>query len=576
MKRYALRVGEPLAIDSAAIRHDADGFYLMMGDGPAPENETRGEVTIVNVRGALTQFRGDGGDSYEAIQERVAAAFDADPKPTSVLLRISSPGGVVAGLNECVFSLQRMSKAAKIPLVCFVDELAASAAFALACACSERLTPPSGIVGSIGVISTMVSVAARDKSDGIEFRLITSGKRKADGHLHAPLSDDAEKAERARNEDLAAQFFDLASKALKLPAKTLAGYEAAIFLGKKAKKAGLVDDIMSLDAALFGLGATEIPSGTTPAPNEGNITDRRAKDDAMRKVLDAARSTRSVTKEGVAMAVKLSALIRTTEAAIAAEADPRKKTSLLAKLAAFSVAKAEMDDDDDDDDDKKDKDDGEGDDESKSAKHAENARKMKAKAKALEHRAKASEHKMRAAESEEEAKKCEEEAKGESDGDEEEKASASPAVSAALAEAAGGGGALGVAMAELAREVGELKASKDAEARAALIAKAKPFVPPHMLAAIKGLGLPDLKAFVATATKGEPMVMTSEDQLVRPRSADPTSEASLPIERRTAIDLALLSAPMEKKEALRAALVAQHLKDHNEHLKALNGGSVRY
>ncbi len=71
MKRYSLRVREPLAIDPSEIRHDEAGFYLTLGDGPAPENETRGSVTIVKVRGALCQYKGDGGDSYEGIVERV-------------------------------------------------------------------------------------------------------------------------------------------------------------------------------------------------------------------------------------------------------------------------------------------------------------------------------------------------------------------------------------------------------------------------------------------------------------------------------------------------------------------------
>ena len=158
MNRYALRTGEALAISADAIHRDADGFFLLLG-GSAPENETRGSVTIVNIRGALQQFEGPGGDSYESIVKRVGSAFESDPKPSAVVLRISSPGGVVAGLNECVKKLQRMSKGAKIPLIAYADELAASAAYAMCCACSEILLPPSGIVGSIGVISTMISVA---------------------------------------------------------------------------------------------------------------------------------------------------------------------------------------------------------------------------------------------------------------------------------------------------------------------------------------------------------------------------------------------------------------------------------
>ena len=191
--RYALRTGECMAISADAIRRDADGFFIVMGGEPPP-NEKRGTVGIVSVRGALQQYASPCGDSYEAIGCRVAQALCADPVPTVVVLRICSPGGVVAGLNECVLRLQRMSKDSKIPIITYADELAASAGYALCCAGSKILAPPSAVVGSVGVISTMVSVAARDVKEGYEFRILTSGKRKADGHLHVPISEDGELA----------------------------------------------------------------------------------------------------------------------------------------------------------------------------------------------------------------------------------------------------------------------------------------------------------------------------------------------------------------------------------------------
>jgi signal peptide peptidase SppA len=438
MIRYALRAGEHLAISSDAIRRDADGFFIV-GEA-VPENESRGSVIMVNVRGALLQFKSWGGDSYEAISERVAQAFAADPKPSAVVLRISSPGGAVAGLNECVLRLQRMSKAAKIPLIAYADELAASAAYALCCACSEVLAPPSGIVGSIGVISQMISIAKHDQQEGIEFRIITTGKRKADGHIHMPISDDAVRAETERNEEMGAQFFALAGKARKLPPAKLQSLQAAIYMASKARKLGLIDDVIGLDEALYGLDTSEVSAESPPAPNEGNITDRRATPTAknatnakiVAKSLDNFAHPMSPHRNtGVPMPVKLDALIKRTEAAISAETDPKKLRSLQASLAAFAATKAEMDDDDGDDD--KGGDDDEGDDESKSKKAAAAAHKAKKMAEAAKHKAKMAEHKQKAAEYEEAAKKCEEEASGgEEEGEEEEARLRSRPASAAV------------------------------------------------------------------------------------------------------------------------------------------------
>lgn len=280
--RYALRTGEHLAVSADAIRRDADGFFLVLG-GEAPPNEKRGTVAVVNVRGALQQFCSPFGDSYEAIVNRTKEAMCGDPTPSVCLHRISSPGGVVAGLNECVLQLQRMSREYGVEIVAVVDELAASAAYALCCAARRVVAPPSAIVGSVGVISTMVSLAARDAQEGVEFRIITSGKRKADGHLHAPITEDAVRAETARNAQLAQQFFQLASKARGVPAKKLEGLQAAIYLGREALRVGLIDEVVGFEDAVLGLDRSEISGPDRAAPNEGNVTDRRMRQRALDK-----------------------------------------------------------------------------------------------------------------------------------------------------------------------------------------------------------------------------------------------------------------------------------------------------
>lgn len=277
--RYALRTGEHLAVSADAIRRDADGFFLVTGGEP-PANETRGTVAIVNIRGSLQQFRSEYGDSYEAICARTGEAMAQDPKPSVVAHRISSPGGVVAGLNECVLRLQRMSNESGIEIVSIVDELAASAAYALCCAARRVLAPPSAIVGSVGVISTMVSVAARDEQEGYDFRIITSGRRKADGHLHVQISDDAVRAETRRNDELAAQFFALAGKARRMKPAKLEGLQAAIYLGREALRVGLIDEVVGFEDAILGLDRSEISGSPKPAANEGNVTDRRAREPA--------------------------------------------------------------------------------------------------------------------------------------------------------------------------------------------------------------------------------------------------------------------------------------------------------
>jgi ClpP class serine protease len=569
--RHALRTGEYLAIKPDAVQRDEFGLFISLGPPPA-ENERRGTVAIVCVRGALSHYASPCGDSYEAIVCRVKAALECDPPPTAVLFRIESPGGVVAGLNEAVFKLQKMSKAAKVPFIAYVDELAASAAYALCCACSEVIAPPSAVIGSVGTISTMVSAAEADKKMGLDFRLITSGKHKADGHVHAPITDDAVKAESGRNAEMAAQFFALAGKARGMPPAKLASLEAAIYLAKDAKRAGLIDDVMCLDDVIMGLDASEVSDASGVAPNEGNVTDRRARNGTPLDKRGAKKPDLSHTgTEEAHMAVKLDALIKKTEAAISTETDPRKLSHLRAQLAAFTATKAEMDDDDGDDD--KGGDDDDDEEQSKAKKAAEEARKAKGKAEAAKHRAKAAEHKQKAAEYEEAAKKAEEsEEESEEKGADERRGEEEARLSAGAAAALAGQGDIAL---EALREVHDLKAKmakRDAASaereRLALIteAAAQRRITPNEAKTLKKKDAAFVRDFLDMRPNA--IVMTEENALVIPNGsphADVSPAAMKEIERALSV--------MPKGTDL-VALKAQMIEDHRK--SAMNGAGERY
>jgi ClpP class serine protease len=567
MKRHALRTGEYLAIKPDVIQKDEAGFFFLAGP-EAPENERMGSVCVVHVRGALAHFKCDGGDSYESILERVKCGIAADPPPSAVVFRVDSPGGVVAGLNETVLKLQKMSKDSGIPFVAYVDELAASAAYALCCGCSEILSPPSGIAGSVGVISTMVSQSKRDAAEGLDFRLITSGKRKADGHPHFEITDDAVKAETLRNTELASQFFELAGKSRGISPEKLQSLEAAIYLGKAAKRVGLVDDVMSFDDAILGLDTTETAPPPNPAPNAGNVTDRRAKDDVSldtngtRKLPLTQRGTPGGTpgKPNEAhMAVKLDALIKKTEALIATETDAKALRALQAKLSAYTATRAELDDDKGDD---KKGDEDDGDEDSKSKKAAEAAKKAKKAAEAAKHRAKAAEYKQKSEEAEEAAKMAEEEDEEEEEEEEEEaEASLTPGAAAALSSQASLGS-------DAMRRLAALEKSAAAREHSAMIAEAKAQrrITPGEAKTLAKKSISFVKDFLDMRPNA--IVATEEEELHVP-NGDPDADVTPAALKQ--IEAALNACPDgTDKGKLRESLIASHRKAR------ANGAAERY
>lgn len=570
MKRHALRAGEYLAIDPSVIQRDESGFFFLSGPD-APENERMGSVCVVHVRGALAHFKTDGGDSYEAIVARVKCGICADPPPTAVVFRVESPGGVVAGLNEAVGKLQRMSKESGIPFVAYVDEMAASAAYALCCSCSEILAPPSAIVGSVGVISTMVSQARQDEANGLDFEIITSGKRKSDGHPHVEITDDAVKAETARNAELATQFFAMAGKARGVAPAKLESLQAAIYLGKAAKRVGLIDDVMSFDDAILGLDTTETPPPPDPAPNEGNVTDRRAKEKASLDSLGTRKL--SLTQRGTPggtpgtpneahMAVKLDALIKKTEALIASETDAKALRALQSQLASYVSTRAELGDDKGDDK-KKDSDDDDGDEDSKAKKAAEAASKAKKAAEAAKHRAKAAEYKQKAEEAEEAAKAAEEEDEEEEEEEEESKASLSPGKVAALASQADMGR-------EALARVEALEKSAAKREHAALIAEAKSSrrITPLEAASLAKKPLSFVRDFLEMFPKAK--VATEEESLLVPDGRPDADVGAIVLDQ---IEQALKAVPAGAsidKAKLRESMIESHRKART------NGAAERY
>lgn len=327
MKQRPIRTGELLAVDPRAVQRDANGLLFLIGAPPPPDNERIGDVAVVHVRGELGHHADEGQDNYDAIVVRVAAALEGEDEgpPKALVLCIDSRGGVVAGLNETVKEIRKAARAAGVATYAYINELAASAAYAMACACDEIAMPRAAIVGSVGTISTMVSCAKADEKAGLDFRLVTSGARKADGHVHAPITDDAIAAEQRHVDAAAQEFFRLVGKVRGLKPAQVEGYEAGLFRGADALAAGLADAILGWDDFLAAVAVEATEQNSLAQPG--------------------ARAPRSTAQGGATAAtpepdmLALTALIAQTEKALAAEKDEKKRLALSADLAAYKKVK---------------------------------------------------------------------------------------------------------------------------------------------------------------------------------------------------------------------------------------------
>jgi len=238
---------------SPVLAVDPRAFGMVFSaDGPA-ENSANGAAAIVTIRGPLSHRRGWWGDSYEAILDRINDACEQNAP--AVLLAIDSPGGDVAGLLDAARTIRERCAAAGKALIAHVDGQACSAAYVLAAAADRIYASRTAEVGSIGVIAARVDESRALEAAGLKVSLITSGARKADGWPVAPMGDAEHEALQADIDGLAAELFAAVAERRHTTPERIASLQAATYRGPAARRAGLIDEIGTIEHALASLSA---------------------------------------------------------------------------------------------------------------------------------------------------------------------------------------------------------------------------------------------------------------------------------------------------------------------------------
>ena len=104
-----------------------------------------------------------------------------NPLVRAVVVRINSPGGVVAPTQELYRSLQRMREAGK-PVVASLGAVAASGGYYVAVAADSIYANPGTLTGSIGVVMQMANVETLMKKVGVEYIVVKAGQFKAEDY----------------------------------------------------------------------------------------------------------------------------------------------------------------------------------------------------------------------------------------------------------------------------------------------------------------------------------------------------------------------------------------------------------
>jgi signal peptide peptidase SppA len=206
-------------------------------------------VRLSGTIGAVTPLRP--GLSLAGVARLLDKAF-ATKNAKAVALVINSPGGSPVQSRQIYLRIRQLAAEKKLPVFVFVEDVAASGGYMIACAGDEIFVDPSSIVGSIGVVGGTFGFQELIKKIGVERRLYTAGEHKA--MLDPFLPEDADDVARLKSlqREIHAIFINLVkdSRGARLKGAEDVLFSGEYWAGEKSIALGLSDAIGDLRSVL--------------------------------------------------------------------------------------------------------------------------------------------------------------------------------------------------------------------------------------------------------------------------------------------------------------------------------------
>lgn len=168
-------------------------------------------------------------------------AFSNDNDVKAIILRINSPGGSVAAVQEIYSEINRARQKGKI-IVASMGDVAASGGYYVASACDKIVADPGTLTGSIGVILEIANVQELFKKIGVKMQTIKSGKFKDTGSMYRELTEEEKTMFQELINEAYGQFVTAVSEGRKIPRETVLTFaDGRVFTGTQAIKLNMID-----------------------------------------------------------------------------------------------------------------------------------------------------------------------------------------------------------------------------------------------------------------------------------------------------------------------------------------------
>ena len=210
-------------------------------------------IPVVHISGVIGNIGGlRDGVTISSVENLLEKAFKIK-NSAAVALIINSPGGSPTQSSLIYKRIKKLAKKNKTKVIFFVEDVAASGGYLIACAGDEIYANSSSIIGSIGVIYSSFGFKDLIQKIGVQRRVYTAGKNKST--LDPFMDEKQEDIERLKNIqlELHKDFIDVVEKSRSKKLKKDKGIElfsGEFWSGRKSLELGLIDGIGTADQIL--------------------------------------------------------------------------------------------------------------------------------------------------------------------------------------------------------------------------------------------------------------------------------------------------------------------------------------
>ena len=184
----------------------------------------------------------------ELVREQLGKA-EKDSAVKAIVLRVESPGGVVAPCQEILEEIEKVRQTK--PIVVSMGNQAASGGYYISAKANKIVALPGTLTGSIGVISQIPNVKGLYEKLGIEMQTFKGGKYKDMYAGLRELTPEEKEIMQQMTDEYYEQFVEVVAEGRGLSKEQVRSLATGqLYTGAEAKKLGLVDELGGLDTAI--------------------------------------------------------------------------------------------------------------------------------------------------------------------------------------------------------------------------------------------------------------------------------------------------------------------------------------